>query len=104
MASPFQGRVAFASIVFNGGVPSYRTQSGDFGAITDHGPGDVTLALVNQIDPDEACASLTLRTVFGLPYVFTWTDTGIRIQIDDGVGGGLTDIDFDLIVVVRPSN
>lgn len=103
MASTFSGRVAFASIQFNAGVPSYRVQSGDFGAITDNGAGDITLALASQIDPADACIAFAARGGVAIPFVQSWTDSALQIRIDNGAGV-LADVNCDLTIVVRPGN
>jgi hypothetical protein len=104
MSGTFQGRVAFASIGYNAGVPSFRVQSGDFGAtITDGGTGDIGLVLATPIDPAEACISLTVRGSAGAAHVATWTDTALRILVTD-LAGVAADIDCDLIITVKPAN
>jgi hypothetical protein len=103
MSGTFQGRIAFASIKFTAGVPSFLSQSGDFdAAITDNGAGDVTLTLANPIDPDEAIYTGSTRSAIAGAVTFkALTDTTIRVFIDDFTGTG-ADYDCDICILVKP--
>ena len=104
MAGTFSGRVAYASIKYTAGVPSFLLQSGDFDpAIVDNGAGDFELTLSSPVDPSEACISLTLRGTAGTAYVKSWTDTTLQIQIEDFAGAG-KDVDCDITIIVKPAN
>ncbi len=102
MSGTFQGRIAFASIAFNAGAPSFLSQSGDFdAAITDNGAGDVTLNLANPIDPDEAIFLGSVRgATQGSVTITSATDTTIRLAISDFTA--LADLDCDLAILVKP--
>jgi len=104
MSGTFQGRVAFASIAYVAGAPTFRVQSGDFGpTIADNGTGDFTLTLASPIDPAEACISFGVRGTSGAAAVATWTDTTLRIVVTD-LAGAAADTDCDLTILVNPAN
>lgn len=104
MSGTFQGRVAFASIEYVAGAPTFRVQSGDFDAtIVDGGTGDFTLTLASPIDPAEACISFGCRGAAGAAHVATWTDTTLRVLVSD-LAGAAADTDCDLTILVKPAN
>jgi hypothetical protein len=102
MSGTFQGRIAFASIKFTAGAPSFLTQSGDFdAAITDNGAGDITLNLANPIDPSEAIFLGSVRgATQGSVTITSATDTTIRLGISDF--SALADLACDLAILVKP--
>ena len=105
MSGTFQGRVAFASIRYTGIVPAIVNQSGDFGAITPTGinPGECTIVLSSPIDPDEAFISFGYRGLGGEAHVAAWTDTLLTVH-RTGSGGAGADRNYDLTILVKPSN
>ena len=102
MAGTFVGRVAFASVRFGGPSPVITTQSGDFSGVGGFALGQVQLDFGDQIDPNEALAFAMTRGTPGYCDVRTWTDTGILIRMTDA-SGGVADIDFDLMILVKPT-
>ena len=103
MSGTFQGRVAFASIRYTGAVPAIVNQSGDFGAITAGAAGVCNIVLVSPIDPDEGFISFGCRGLAGEVHVNTWTDTLLEVHRTNSAGAG-ADRDFDLTIIVKPSN
>lgn len=102
MSSSFVGRIALASVVFDvGGNPSMRVQSGDFDdTITDNGLGDVTLTLVREVDPNDACYTVTPRSP-GYAFTASIVDNAVQIAMLDPTGFA-ADLDFDLVIHVIP--
>ena len=102
MSSPFVGRIALASVTFDlAGVPSMRVQSGDFdSAVTDTNVGDVTLTLVQEIDPNDACYTVSPRSP-GYAFIGATTDSTIQVTTLDPTGFA-ADLDFDLVIHVLP--
>lgn len=105
MSGIFLGRVAFASVRYTGAVPAIVNQSGDFGAITATGvnPGECNIVLATPIDPDEAFISFGCRGLAGEAHVAAWTDTLLTVH-RTASGGAAADRDFDLTILVKPSN
>ena len=105
MSGIFLGRVAFASVRDTGAVPAIVNQSGDFGAITPTGvnPGECNIVLATPIDPDEAFISFGCRGLAGEAHVAAWTDTLLTIHRTNSAGAG-ANRDFDLTILVKPSN
>jgi hypothetical protein len=103
MSGTFQGRVAFASIQYSGGIPAIVTQSGDFDSVADTGTGIFTLTLSSPIDPNEACISLAIRGGSGAAHVNSWTDTTIEIHCQT-LAGAAADRNTDVTILVKPAN
>ena len=104
MSGTFQGRVAFASIAYVAGAPTFRVQSGDFSpTIIDGGTGDFTLTFASPIDPTDACICFASRGATSAPYVAAWTDTTLQVLVKD-LSGAAADRDCDLTILVKPAN
>jgi len=97
---------AACSVVFAGGVPSFRWQSGEFtGVITDTGVGNISLNFnaANGVDITECAWSITCTpAAAGVQYEFNVNTTSDLItQIvtwDEGAGpAAVADVDFDAI-------
>lgn len=103
MSGTFQGRIAFANIIFTAGVPSIASQSGDFSStVSDDGPGEFTLTLSSPIDPSEAIYLGNTRSALGGCVTFkAIADSTIQVFIDDFTGTG-ADYDCNIAILVKP--
>lgn len=99
MPGTFDGRLAFASILFAGpGAPAFRTQSGDFASVAVVG-GVTRLTFQDPIAPYQGFPSLTLRSATGgYASVVDWTGTYLDIETLDTTGAA-AEIEFDLTIV-----
>jgi hypothetical protein len=103
MSGNFVGRVAFASVRYGlGPGPVITTQSGDFSGIGASGLGQVQLNFGDEIDPNEALAFAMVRGTQGYCDVRSWLDTSIVVRITNSAGAA-ADIDFDLMILVKPN-
>jgi len=101
MPGTFDGRVAFASVLFNGpGAPAFRTQSGDFASVAVVG-GVTRLTFQDPIAPYQGFPSLTLRSATGgYVSVVDWTSTYLDVETLDTTGAA-AEIEFDLAIVAQ---
>lgn len=99
MPGTFDGRLAFASILFTApGAPAFRTQSGDFASVAVVG-GVTRLTFQDPIAPYQGFPSLTLRSATGgYASVVDWTSTYLDIETLDTTGAA-AEIEFDLTIV-----
>lgn len=99
MPGTFDGRLAFASILFpTPGAPAFRTQSGDFASVAVVG-GVTRLTFQDPIAPYQGFPSLTLRSATGgYVSVVDWTSTYLDVETLDTTGAP-AEIEFDLTVV-----
>lgn len=99
MPGTFDGRLAFASVLFAApGAPAFRTQSGDFASVAVVG-GVTRLTFQDPIAPYQGFPSLTLRSATGgYASVVDWTSTYLDIETLDTTGAA-AEIEFDLTIV-----
>lgn len=101
MPGTFDGRVAFASILYPApGAPDFRTQSGDFASVSVVG-GVARLVFQDPIAPYQGFASLTVRaSTAGIATIVDWTDAYVEVETADATGAP-TELAFDLTIVTQ---
>lgn len=98
MPGTFDGRTAFASILFPApGTSAFRTQSGDFNSVSVVGSA-VRLDFNAPVAASEGCASLAVRGGAGVATITDWTGSYIEIETFD-LAGVATELAFDLTVL-----
>lgn len=104
MSGTFNGRIAYASIRFDGPTPFIENQSGDFSSV-ELVSGNVFLVhLAEAIDPSEAVYLARLADLQEATVVVTrreTTDNRVAVVGLDR-GGGASTYAFDLVVLVKP--